>query len=74
MFWRNPIVNKSLCLVWYETDDIKICIGEISADHNKWNFHHNNISANLKPNKLQELRSWAKDQIILMNLTERKLK
>ena len=62
--------------VWYENEDMRVCVGEISHDCNQreWRFHHGGVASNLKTDTLAKLRIWAAEQTTILNLTARLLK
>ena len=60
--------------VWYENDDILITVGEISVERGAYMFHHNSVSARLKPAALTELKAFGLEQCTILGITKRMLK
>ena len=60
--------------VFYDNDDITISVGEISFERGTYMFHHNSVSARLKPAALAELKAFGLEQCTVMGLTRRMLK
>ncbi len=69
-FWIEPRVNRPHP-VWFETEEIKLCVGEFSCDKGKWQFHHNHVSAALKIDSLEKLINWSKEQVLVLTITDR---
>ena len=60
--------------VFYENDDIKIPVGEISRERGKYMFHHNPVSSRLKDTALTELKAFGLEQCTMLGITQRMLK
>ena len=60
--------------IWYETEHIRICVGEISLDREGYRLHYVGQSAVLKPEARAALRIFGEEQVGLLNLTIRMLK
>ena len=72
-FYVDPRTNQP-SPIFYDNDDITICVGEISFEWGKYLFHHNSVSARLKPAALTELKAFGLEQCTVMGITKRMLK
>ena len=72
-FFIQPRTNAP-SPIFYENDDIMICVGEISVERGKYMFHHNSVSSRLKDAALTELKAFGLEQCTMLGITQRMLK
>ena len=57
--------------VYYENEDMRLCVGQISAGWKRWEFHFEPVASQLKEHKHGELMIFGRQQAQLMAVTER---
>ena len=60
--------------ILYETDEIKIAVGEVARGRGDWEFHHLATSSVLKPDAKKQLTEFGRQQAKLRQITARMLK
>ena len=56
----------------YDSDDIRMCVGEVSNDRGHgWRLHFNAMSGALTASATTELTAFAVEQIVLIKVTEK---
>lgn len=65
-------LHKDCIGVWYENDDIQVCVGELSNDRGRgWQFHFTAVASLLTIPATAELRAFADEQIVLLKVTDK---
>ena len=60
--------------VWLETDDVAMCVGQISLSLRRgWEFHFEGSANCLKPKRRSELKAFGDEQVTLRNIKDRML-
>lgn len=68
---QSPTAVK---MVLIDTDDfVNCCVGEISKDSGKWQFHYRAAAVSLKEATEKEMLTFVRDQIALISIKERLL-
>lgn len=74
IFTIESRTDRAVKTIWFESEKfINICVGEISREHGKWQFHYGMHSSYLKPHVTQAMLAFADDQITLITIKEKLL-